>query len=50
MPTFSNAKDALAAIADRTQPVTAQQMLLARKIKIALPEKLPCLSICRAAH
>jgi Domain of unknown function (DUF4263) len=43
MPTFSNAKDALAAIAARTQPVTAQQLSLACKINIALPDKLPCL-------
>ncbi len=43
MATFSKAKDALAAIAGRTQPVTAQQMALARKLKVALPEKLPCL-------
>jgi hypothetical protein len=43
MATFSKAKDALGAIARRIQPVTAQQMLLARKLKVALPEKLPCL-------
>jgi hypothetical protein len=43
MATFSKAKGALAAIADRTQPVTAQQMILARTLKVALPERLPCL-------
>lgn len=43
MATFPKAKDALAAIADRTQPVTERQMILARKLKFALPEKLPCL-------
>jgi hypothetical protein len=43
MATFSKAKDALAAIAERTQSVTAEQKVLARKLKTPLPESLPCL-------
>jgi len=43
MATFSKVKDALAAIAERTQSVTAEQKVLARRLKTALPESLPCL-------
>lgn len=43
MATFSKAKDALAALAERTQRTTERQRSIARKLKVTLPEKLPCL-------
>ena len=43
MATFCKAKDALASLAKKTQPVTPEQKALARKLKVVLDDRLPCL-------